>query len=117
MTVAKRFGHSRALWFILTLIFPFILVLIAVRPPKVSITPHEKKRIIVVTARILLIATFLVIVGLWPSDEDVFYLVGARWINTDNAVFGVFKFFLALIGLALIPYGILVALGIVNADR
>jgi len=114
--VARKFGHSRTLWFILTLIFPFILILIAVHPPKTRITIAEKKNIIKSTIKIFLLPLIIFIVSLWPSNGGTVYLVVAPWINSDNVFGDIFAGFTILIGFILIPVGVLVALGIIKTE-
>ena len=117
MAVAGQFGYSRALWFILTLIFPFILFLVAIHPPKARITKDEKKRLIASTLKIFMIPSILLIVSLLQSNGGTVYLVGARWINSDNVFGQIFTGFAILLGIISIPFGILVALGIIKPDK
>ena len=117
LTVAKRFGYSQALWFILALIFPFILLLIALRPPKVNISPTEKNRIVKTSVQRLVLSIIIITVGFLPSNENVVYLIGARWIASDNHFFAtLFSLVFLMSGFVLCAVGILVALGIKNAD-
>lgn len=117
MAAAGQFGYPRALWFILALIFPFILVLIAIRPPSTNLTPNEKKKLILSSVKYFLIALFLLIIGLWPSNGNVVYVVGARWINSENVFGQIFAGFTILLGFLLIPFGILEALGIIKTYK
>lgn len=117
MVMAKKFGYSRALWFVLVLLFPFILLLVAIRPPTVSITLHEQKRVVVVTAQRLFLAALFTIVSSLPSRGDVVYVIGARWLATDNPIIAAFSVAFIVFSLVMGVSGILVAFGIISADR
>ena len=106
-------------WFILALLFPFLLIILAFMPRYST----EIGRRLEYSAGVFLTSIFCFGIGLFllssvSGSGDVVYIVGARWIGTDTpigAALMVFGGFL-LVGLPIfgVVYAILVALGIVK---
>lgn len=108
-----------ALWFVLALLFPFLLLVLALMPRYST----EIGRRFVTATNSLLFGIFWAGVGLFlllPSSGDVVYVVGIRWFGSDNpaiAVLGVIMGFLfAGLGIAGIISAVLVALGIMKPE-
>jgi len=108
-----------AFWFVLTLLFPFLLVVLALMPHYST----EIGRRFAAATNSLLFGIFWAGVGLFlllPSSGDVVYVVGARWFGTDNPAIAVLEvimgFLLTGLGIAGIISAVLVALGIMKPE-
>jgi len=108
-----------ALWFVLVLFFPPLLLILALMP---HYSPEIGKRFATAT-NTFLVGIFWASVGLFlllPSSGGVVYVVGARWFGTDNPAIAVLSvimgFLFAGLGIAGIISAILLALGIMKPE-